>query len=302
MPAFLKLVGLVITGAVLVIGLAAGATYAISERLLNRKVDVPVETVAVPTADITAVQRGQHLASAVAACTGCHGPNLAGKIYLDDPLLGRIVPQNLTRGRGGVGGNFSDADFVRAIRQGVAPSGRLLLIMPSDNYYSFSDADLGAIIAYVRSMPAIDTALPPSEIRAFGRILLTVGQLQLQPAASIDQSAPRPRAPPTGVTPEYGAYLAQAAGCPSCHGPGLSGGNTTQAGLNSVAAANITPTGLGAWTDADFIKAMRTGTRPDGRVLSTSMPWPYYAQMTDDELRAIWRFLQAVPGRETGAR
>jgi hypothetical protein len=40
--------------------------------------------------------------------------------------------------------------------------------------------------------------------------------------------------------------------------------------------------------------------RPDGRVLNTLMPWPYFAQMTDDELRAIWRFLQAVPPRQSG--
>ena len=56
------------------------------------------------------------------------------------------------------------------------------------------------------------------------------------------------------------------------------------------------------WTEADFIKLMRTGTRPDGRVLNSFMPWPYYAQMTDDELKAIWRFLQAVTPRVTGTR
>jgi len=60
--------------------------------------------------------------------------------------------------------------------------------------------------------------------------------------------------------------------------------------------------GIGAWSEADFIRAMRTGMRPDGRVLNTSMPWPYYAQMTDDELRALWRFLQALPARSTGSR
>ena len=67
-------------------------------------------------------------------------------------------------------------------------------------------------------------------------------------------------------------------------------------------AANLTRSGLGAWSEADFFKAMRTGTRPDGRVLDTFMPWPYYAQMTDEELRAVWRFLQVVPPRPTGTR
>jgi cytochrome c553 len=297
----LKVLSLVVAGAALVIGIAAGATYLLSESLLNRKVEVPPETIVIPT-DITAIQRGQHMASAVAACTDCHGPNLAGKIYIDDPALGRIVAPNLTRGRGGLGATLSNADFARAIRQGVDPSGRQLLLMPSDNYYYLSDADLGAIIAYIRSIAPIDTSLPPNQIRTFGRILFALGQLPLQPAAAIDHTAPRPPAPPTGVTPEYGAYLADIAGCPSCHGPGLSGGKMPQAPPNTVQATNITPAGLATWTDADFLKVMRTGTRPDGRVLDTFMPWPYFAQMTDDELRALWRFLQVVPARPTGTR
>ena len=99
---------------------------------------------------------------------------------MDDPLLARIVPPNLTRGRGGVGATFTDADFVRAIRHGVDPSGRQLLIMPSDDYNHFSDADLGAIIAYVRSLPPINTSLPSNDIRTLGLILF----------------APRPVTPP----------------------------------------------------------------------------------------------------------
>jgi mono/diheme cytochrome c family protein len=297
----LKVVALVVAGVVLVIAAGSASIFYISDNRLTQKIDVPVELIVVPT-DITSVQRGQHLASAVAACVDCHGPNMAGKVFIDDPGLGRIVPPNLTRGRGGLGGTFTNADFVRAIRHGVDPSGRQLLIMPSDDYNHFSDADLGAIIAYIRSMPSIDTTLPSSEIRALGRILFATGQLTLQPAANIDHFAPRTPLPPSGVTSEYGAYLALNAGCPSCHGPGLSGGKIPQAPPNTVPAANITPAGLGAWSEADFFKVMRTGTRPDGRRLDPFMPWPYFAQMTDDELRAIWRFLQVIPPRPTGTR
>jgi hypothetical protein len=206
MPAVVKVLGLVVVGAALVLGLAAVGTYFVSESLLKRTVEVPVQSVDVPT-DISAVQRGQHMASAVAVCTNCHGPNLAGKVFIDDSAIGRIVPPNLTRGRGGVGGSFSNADFVRAIRYGVDPAGHLLLIMPSDNYIHFSDADLGAIIAYVRSMPAIDTVLPADQIRPLGRVLFAIGQLPLQPATNIDLTAPPAAAPPSGVTLEYGAYL-----------------------------------------------------------------------------------------------
>jgi cytochrome c553 len=295
----LRVMALVVAGAVLVIGLAAGGLFLVSTNRLNQKVDIPLESVAIPT-DITAIQRGQHLASAVAACAECHGPNLAGKVFIDDPLFARIVPPNLTRGRGGVGATSTDADFVRAIRDGVDPSGRQLLIMPSDDYNSFSDVDLGAIVAYIRSLPAINTSQPANEVHTLGLMLFALGQLPLQPAANIDRGAPRPVSPETGVSAEYGQYLAAAAGCPRCHGPGLSGGAIPQAQSNAVPAANITPAGLGSWSEADFIKAMRTGIRPDGRAIGTSMPWPYFAQLTDNELRALWRFLQAVPPRQTG--
>jgi mono/diheme cytochrome c family protein len=296
-----KVLALLVAGIVAVVGLAAGAISLISETRLNHKVEVPSGSIAIPT-DISAIQRGQHLASAVAACMDCHGPSLAGKVIFDDAALGRIVASNLTRGRGGIGATYSDADLVRAIRYGVDPSSRLLLIMPSDDYNSFSDADLGTIVAYIRSMPPIDTSLPSNEIRTLGRVLFSIGQLPLQPAANIDPTAPRPVPPATGVTPEYGKYLADNAGCQGCHGPGLSGGKIPQAPPNAIPAANLTTAGLGGWSDADFINVMRTGRRPDGRILDTSMPWPYFAQMTDDELRAIWRFLQSVPPRATGTR
>ena len=64
--------------------------------------------------------------------------------------------------------------------------------------------------------------------------------------------------------------------------------------------ANLTPTGLGNWSEADFVRAMRTGRRPDGSAIDTSMPWPYFAQMSDVELRAIWAFLSLVPPRLSG--
>jgi mono/diheme cytochrome c family protein len=297
----LRVLGLVVVGAALVIGLAAGAIYFVSTTRLNQTVVIPAESVAIPT-DITAIQRGQHLASAVAACAECHGPNLAGTVHVDDPLLARIVAPNLTRGRGGVGAALTNADFVRAIRHGVDPSGRQLLIMPSDDYNNFSDADLGAIIAYVRSLPAINTSWPPNDIRTVGLLLFALGQLPLQPAANIDHLAPRQVAPATGVTAEYGQYLANTAGCPTCHGPGLSGGPIPLAQANAAAAANLTPAGLGSWSEADFFKVMRTGIRPGGGAIGTSMPWPYFAQLTDSELRAIWRFLQGVPPRPTGTR
>jgi mono/diheme cytochrome c family protein len=301
LPSILRLVGFVVGGLLIVLVAAGVAVYVISENKLNQTLRVPTESVAIPT-DTSAMQRGQHLAAAVGVCIDCHGTNLAGKVFIDDPALGRISSANLTRGRGAVGAAYSDADLARSIRHGVSSTGRPLLVMPSDDYYYFSDADLGAIIAYIRSLPPVDNSLPPNQLGVLGRVLFAIGQLPLQPALDIDHNGPRPAAPPIGVTPEYGKYLADNAGCPGCHGPGLSGGVIAEAPPGTTPAANLTPAGLGTWSEADFFKAMRTGTRPDGRVLDTFMPWPYYAQLTDEELRALWRFLQVVPPRPTGTR
>jgi hypothetical protein len=56
-------------------------------------------------------------------------------------------------------------------------------------------------------------------------------------------------------------------------------------------------TGIGAWTEADFVRAMRVGKRPDGSAINTFMPWEIFRGMTDDELNAIWLYLRSVPPR-----
>jgi cytochrome c553 len=271
-----KVAGLVVLGLALALGLAAAAIYLVSEMKLNDKLSAPGESIAVPT-DVASVQHGQHLVGAIALCTACHGPTLGGELVANDRLA-RIVAPNLTRG--GVGAKLSDADLARAIRRGVDPSGRQLWLMPADDYARLSDTDLGSIVAYLKSLPPTTSPLPTNQIQPLGRVLLATGQFQLMPAASIERGLPRPAAPDVGLTAAYGSYLAAVAGCARCHGPGLS--KLASAALND-------------WSDADFLRAMRSGRRPNGSAIDTAMPWPYYAQMSDLELRAIWQFLAVVP-------
>jgi mono/diheme cytochrome c family protein len=300
MPDGVRVAVLVIAGALLVAVITAVAVYVVSERKLERTFVVPDNRVAVPT-DTSSIQRGQHLAG-VARCAECHGPALAGMVLVDDPAVGRITAPNLTRGQGGAASTFSDADFVRALRYGVDPAGRSLLVMPSEDYSHLSDADVGAIIAYVRSLTPLDRTLRPSELRPIGRALFATGQFPRQAAEDIDANAPLPPAPSPGPTAEYGQYLAASAGCAGCHGDDLGGARTLRSPREVAYAPNITLAGIGTWSEADFLRAMRTGKRPNGTAMDTSMPWPYYAQLTDDELRALWRYLQAVPPRATGNR
>jgi cytochrome c553 len=286
-------VGLVAVVVGMALAIAGIAGYLVSESRLGERLKTPVESIHV-SSDIGSIQHGQHLAGAIALCMHCHGMNMAGKVLVDDASV-RIVAPNLTRGRGGVGGSLADADMARAIRYGVGPTGRWLLMMPSDDYNILTDPDLGALVAYIRSLPAIESALPANEIRIPGRLLLLTSQVMLVPGASIDWTAPRHPPPQPGLTAEYGAYLTVIAGCERCHRPDLSGGKMPGALRGSVPAANLTPAALGDWSDADFLRVMRTGRRPDDRILDASMPWQYYAQMTDLELRAIWSFLQVIP-------
>lgn len=283
-----KLGVLLVVGAALLIALVGGLAYLVaraSDSRLSQTVNAPLESITVPS-DITSVQYGQHLAGAIALCTSCHGSAMAGHVIRDDTAA-RIAAPNLTRGTGGIGSTRSDMELARAIREGVSPGGRLLLMMPTENYSRLSDADLGALVAFIRSLPGVDSALPPNEIRAVGRLQFALGRLTLVTAPSVDASVPRAAAPTPGLTAEYGEYLTAVAGCSGCHGAALTGGSR---------GPDITSSAFANWSDADFLRAMRTGRRPDGRALAQSMPWQYYAQMSELELRAIWSYLEIVPG------
>ena len=127
--------------------------------------------------------------------------------------------------------------------------------------------------------------------------------MALLPAELIDHNAPRPTGVTPGETVEYGQYLA--VGCSGCHGPGYSGGPIPGTPPEFPPAANITPdktTGIGNWSKADFVKALREGKRPDGTDINPFMPWKNFSQMTDQEVGALWLYLQTVPPKAKGGR
>jgi mono/diheme cytochrome c family protein len=113
--------------------LAGAGGYAASSRILDRTYALPSERLDVPT-DAASIERGRHLATAIAKCVECHGADLAGKVFIDAPALGRLVAKNLTRGRGGVGDSLSDAQLEHVIRHGVRHDGKALLFMPSEDW------------------------------------------------------------------------------------------------------------------------------------------------------------------------
>ena len=250
-----------------------------------------------PTDD-QAIERGRHFVEAVALCQECHGDDLSGEDKLEEDLLfGTYSPRNLTPGQGGIGGTFSDIDYVRAIRHGIGKDDKALVIMPSEFFNKISDSDLGDIIAFLKNLPPVDNEVPETSLGPLGRIF-TVLESSLLPATLIDHEAPRPAEPVPGVTVEYGKYMAFV--CSLCHGDALSGGSVPGDEPDAPPAPNLTPGGgLARWSEADFINTLRTGNTPDGRQLdSENMPWEFFRKMTDDELKAIWMYLQSLPAKE----
>jgi mono/diheme cytochrome c family protein len=297
----LKWVGLVLGSLAGLLALAFLILYTIGTVRWNKlhgKYEVPVETMAIPT-DQASIARGEHIA-AIRMCGHCHMQNLSGQAARAPGLVTLAVP-NLTSGAGGVGDTNTDEDWVRAIRHGVGHDGRGLVLMPSRIWYHLSDEDLGALIAYLKILPPVDNEMPKTNLEPLGRVMLVLGQLPdaiVPNVTVIDHYGPRPIAPGPGVTVEYGKYLANT--CTLCHGSNLNGQTIREAG-NVYVALNLTRGGeMKGWSEEDFIATMRTGVTPGGKQLIDFMPWKYFGQMTDDELKAVWMYLQSLPALPQG--
>ncbi len=291
-----KWIGIILVSLIGLLTLGIIVIYLLGTAKLNKKYEIPVEAITVPT-DAQAVSRGEHLAT-IFMCTRCHTENLGGEVYFDVPGMVSIPTPNLTAGSGGIGGINSNEDLVRAIRNGVGRDGNALFIMPAKAFHYLSDADLEAIIAYVRSMPPVDNPLPERRVELMGRLMMGAGMFPPFAADQIDHASPTPPAPTPGVTVEYGQYLAYI--CTECHGANLNGAPFGPPG-QEVPTPNLTPGGeLAAWTEEGFINTMRTGATPFGRNLNEEMPWKSFSRMTDDELKAVWMYLLSLPALEQG--
>jgi mono/diheme cytochrome c family protein len=297
-----KWAGIALGGVVGVLVLALAAVYGASEYRMSRHFDVPAAALALHD-DPATLARGKHLVE-TRGCTDCHGANLGGTKFIDDPAMGTIFAANLTPGRGGAGTRLRTAeDWERAIRHGIKPDGKPLLVMPSDEFDEISDDDVAAMISYLRTLPPVDNEPASPRVGPLARVLYLAGKVPLIPAEAIDHSVRSRTAPPAGPTAEYGAYVAK--GCAGCHGPSFSGGEIPGMPPGTPPAQNLTPdrtTGLGGWTEADFVRALREGRRPDGTELKPPMPWRITAQLDDVEIRALWAYLRTVPAKPAGGR
>ena len=266
----------------------------ISNRKANVVYAVEPATLTIPS-DAASIAEGERLI-AIRACADCHGEDLSGGVFLDDPALGTFYAANLTGGENSATRDYSPADWDRAIRHGVNRVGRSIWVMPSTDYYRITDRDLALMIAYLESLPAVDLAeaYPAPKAGPLGRALLATGQLAFA-AEVIDHDTPPAAHLEPDVSATYGEYLATT--CTGCHKPDFTGGKIVGTAPDYPPAANLTPAGhLGNWTQDEFINTLRTGVTPEGKTLDPQyMPWPITHRMSDDELAAVWLYLSSLP-------
>jgi mono/diheme cytochrome c family protein len=233
------------------------------------------------------IERGKHLATV--SCAACHSPNgelplSGGKNLAQDTglPLGDLYPPNLTPAGELTG--WSDGEILRAIREGVHKSGRPLLVMPAQNLRNLSDEDVQAVVAYLRSQPAVQHETPPMNPSLLAVILTGAGIVEF----NVRPVTGPVIAPPKGPTKEYGQYIVSFQDCRDCHGKDLTGGKPPAPVGPSLRV-------IAGWTQEQFIKTIRTGVDPSGHALKEVMPWKTYAKMDDIELAAVYAYLHDLP-------
>jgi mono/diheme cytochrome c family protein len=293
MRKILKWIGIVL-GSLVVLILAAGVVlYFIGNARLNKTYELPPDNIVVPT-DAASIEYGKHRVQTM--CIGCHGENLSGitDFVALDPIF-RLDSANLTSGQGGVGAEYTDEDYVRAIRHGISRNGKGIFMPAVLSYQHLSDEDLGAMIAYLKTIRPVDHETRGLQSTVLSKIMFGAGLFGNLPAEDAshktDVTAPEPEA-----TVEYGEYMLNINGCRDCHGQDLAGGPYPDPSITKI-SPNLTPGGeLSAWSEEDFRTALRTGKTPSGYQLNPElMPWKEYAGLTDDELQATWLYLQSLP-------
>lgn len=258
------------------------------------------------------LERGRYMVNAVYGCVACHSerdesaPGMpakldklgAGTVFGEgSDLPGKLICSNLTPDKETGAGNWTDDMLARAIREGIGHDGRTLFpLMPYQNYREMSDEDLASVIVYMRTLAPVRNPLPQTEI--------------IFPVKYLIRNAPQPitqpvRQPDISDPVKRGAFLVRMASCADCHTPQVQGqtkpGFEFAGGLvfdtpeGRVMAANITSdaSGISYYDESVFVEAIRTG-KVKARSLSPAMPWVFYRNMTDEDLKAIFAYMKTL--------
>ncbi len=258
------------------------------------------------------LERGAYLVRDVAGCVYCHSdvesvgevlqPRVsgegAGHVWAPEGMPWLVAP-NITPDKDTGAGSWSDDAIARAVREGIGHDGRALFpMMPYGNFRNMSDEDLASVIVYMRTLKPVRREQPRSTVPF--------------PINRLINAAPQPvdgrvRSPDLSDPLVRGRYLVTMASCGDCHSPrddtgqpvpgmAFAGGNTLMfEGHRSAASANLTPapSGIPYYTEALFVETLRTGRVRDRRI-SELMPWSFYRNMTDEDLKAVFGYLKTL--------
>ncbi len=252
------------------------------------------------------LERGKYLMQGVVACGNCHfargeqgqplvEKGLSGGMVFDEPPF-KAFASNITPDPATGIGKWTDAQLGLAIREGLRPDGSVIgPPMPIEFYRHLSDADLSAIVTYLRAQPEVKNAVPPSQYNGMPT------PASYGPAISSVES-PRP-----ANKVKYGEYLANIGHCMECHTPRGPRGTIQRARLGAggqvfkgpwgqSVSRNLTPdaTGLKMWSDAQIAKAIREGVDRKGQPYKPPMGFAFYKNISDTDMSALIAYLRSL--------
>ena len=255
--------------------------------------------------DTAVIERGRYLMQGVVACGNCHiarddkgqplfDKGLSGGLLFDEPPF-KAYAANITPDPDTGIGKWTDTQLAKAIREGVRPDKRVIgPPMPIEFYRHLSDADLVAIIAYLRAQPAVRNEVPKSKY-------------DMPLPASYGPAVKNVKAPATGDKVRYGEYLANIGHCMECHTPQDASGALRRASLGAgghvfkgpwgeSVSRNLTPhaSGLKDWTDAQIAKAVREGVDRNGQPYRPPMAYGFYKTIGDADMSALIAYLRSL--------
>jgi mono/diheme cytochrome c family protein len=269
----------------------------------------------IPKVEVTPVRvvRGEKIAAML--CKSCHLSSetgkMTGQLLSEVPEFGKIYSRNITQDKEVGIGNWSDAEIIYFIRTGINPKSGKFIPPYMPKLMHISDEDLRSVVAYLRSdrpeVQADKSEFPESETSFLTKFLCVVA---FSPYKYPDHEI---AGPDTTNKVEWGKYLTLAQiECYTCHSKdfktmnvefpekseGFFGGGNEMISHDGqkVTTLNITPdeeTGIGKWTEEEFIKAVKSGIVPNGPALRDPM-MPYMA-LTDEEASAIYAYLRTIP-------
>jgi len=284
----LKWTGIMIASIVGLLLIFYAIVYFKTESRANKKYTVSVQQLTIPT-DSASYALGDHVAG-IRGCKDCHANG--GTPFLDKKNpLGILYTANLTKGQGGI--NYTDGDWIRTLRHGVGKDGKSVWFMPSQHTSAgLSNRELGALICYLKQLPPVNSTHPKKQMKPLGRLLTFFGQFPMFTAEQVDHNASYPQEVKPEATAAYGKYLV--VGCQGCHGPLYKGGPSHGEGEPPI--PDISSTGnVGKWTVEGFINTLHTGKTPEGRQLSSFMPWKGIGEAHNEtELKALYLYLHAT--------